>query len=266
MSRRSGFVRRGYSRLPDGIVTHIERIPVDALLAGAQLTRWVGVLTSRAWDVLALAAGDQRLNSVSVEDAMVIHGDLSLIARPGDSARRPEIAGPSRRPRGQRHDRADLGACDARGRRCPPRRENVNVSSASASASASDEPGRGAARRCVPLRCPARPRPDRGRRPPEDRRGEASDGSIVGYPPLVVDPESFPALRPRHPGATRVGGRDLSRGAGRRGCRRARRCACGAPPRAARHAGSGVPHDGADAARPPGSAQRRNDPKPWSGI
>jgi dimethylargininase len=92
VTTRRALVRRPSSRLEDGIVTHIDRQPVDAALAMDQWHAYVGAMESCGWTTIEVAPADDCPDSVFVEDTMVIYGDLAVITLPGAADRRPELA------------------------------------------------------------------------------------------------------------------------------------------------------------------------------
>ena len=89
----TGLVRQPSSRLAEGIVTHITRIPVDVALARAQHTAYAEALGASGWAIEQAPAADDCPDSVFIEDTVVICEDLAVLTRPGTPARRPEVAG-----------------------------------------------------------------------------------------------------------------------------------------------------------------------------
>ena len=90
METRHALVRPPSSRLGDGLVTHIERSEVDVELARRQWQAYVDALHAAGWTTTEVAAADELPDAVFVEDTMVVHGDLAVIARPGADERRGE--------------------------------------------------------------------------------------------------------------------------------------------------------------------------------
>ena len=89
-------VRRPSSRLPEGIVDHIERVPVDYELALNQWEHYVALLQRYGWETIEVAPADDCPDSVFVEDTMVVYKNAAMISRPGAASRRPEIVGAER--------------------------------------------------------------------------------------------------------------------------------------------------------------------------
>lgn len=89
-------VRRPGPRLAEGIVTHVDRVPVDLDLARAQWDAYVGALTGTGWRVVEVDPADDCADAVFVEDAVVVHADLAVLARSGAPERRREVAGVER--------------------------------------------------------------------------------------------------------------------------------------------------------------------------
>jgi dimethylargininase len=86
-------VRRPGPLLADGLVTHVERMPVDPDLAIAQWHAYVAALGEHGWDVAEVEPADDCPDAVFVEDAMVVFDDLCVITRPGAPSRLEEIVG-----------------------------------------------------------------------------------------------------------------------------------------------------------------------------
>jgi len=85
-------VRRPSPRLAEGLVSHIERTPVDVRLAMDQWQQYVDALAGSGWSCIEVPPADDSPDSVFVEDTMVVYGDLAVIARAGAEVRRPEAA------------------------------------------------------------------------------------------------------------------------------------------------------------------------------
>jgi len=86
-------VREPSPRLAHGLLTHIDRSPVDYDLARRQWDGYVAALESVGWEPVAVAAAPDHPDAVFVEDTVVVRGDKALIARPGAPERRGETAG-----------------------------------------------------------------------------------------------------------------------------------------------------------------------------
>ncbi|MGB7819996.1 MAG: dimethylargininase [Ornithinibacter sp.] len=93
MRAPTALVRRPGPRLADGLVTHVERAPVDHDRALAQWEEYVGALSNAGWEVLEVPPADDCPDAVFVEDAVVVHDDLAVVTRPGALERRGETAG-----------------------------------------------------------------------------------------------------------------------------------------------------------------------------
>ena len=68
-------VRRPSPRLADGLVTHIERSPVDLGLAHEQWEAYVAAMRSAGWTTHEVDPADDCPDSVFVEDTMVVFAD-----------------------------------------------------------------------------------------------------------------------------------------------------------------------------------------------
>ena len=86
-------VRPPSPRLADGLLTHIDRQPVDAELARHQWDEYVAALESVGWQPVEVPAAPEHPDSVFVEDTMVWWDGVAVIARPGADERRGEIEG-----------------------------------------------------------------------------------------------------------------------------------------------------------------------------
>lgn len=84
-------VRRTSSRLADGVLTHLERRPVDIDLARRQWESYVNVLRDAGWAVREVPTLESCPDCVFVEDAVVMYRDVAIITHPGDDTRKPEI-------------------------------------------------------------------------------------------------------------------------------------------------------------------------------
>lgn len=89
-------VRRPGPRLADGLVTHIERRPVDRDLALRQWEGYVAALSAAGWEVIEVEPADDCPDAVFVEDTVVVYGDLAVLTRPGAASRRGEVEGVER--------------------------------------------------------------------------------------------------------------------------------------------------------------------------
>ncbi|WUD71904.1 N(G),N(G)-dimethylarginine dimethylaminohydrolase [Streptomyces sp. NBC_00510] len=93
MPSKKALVRRPGPRLAEGLVTHIERSPVDAALASRQWEGYVAALHAHGWETVEVPPADDCPDGVFVEDTMVVFRNVALLSRPGATSRRPETAG-----------------------------------------------------------------------------------------------------------------------------------------------------------------------------
>jgi len=89
--RPYALVRRPAETLADGIVTFLERQPLDVELAKRQWDEYVAVLERSGWPTVTLDGDDAMPDCVFVEDAVVMFGDLAVITNPRQPTRNPEI-------------------------------------------------------------------------------------------------------------------------------------------------------------------------------
>ena len=88
--RGTALVRRPSPRLAEGIVTHIERTPVDVGKAMEQHAGYAAALAAHGWSIAEVPPADESPDSVFVEDTVVVCDGLAVITRPGALQRRPE--------------------------------------------------------------------------------------------------------------------------------------------------------------------------------
>ncbi|WP_020076977.1 dimethylargininase [Cryocola sp. 340MFSha3.1] len=91
--RKVALVRIPAGNLAEGLVTHIDREPVDAELADAQWDAYVAALSEAGWQTVEVTSADTLADSVFVEDTAVVFGDTAVITLPGAESRRAEVVG-----------------------------------------------------------------------------------------------------------------------------------------------------------------------------
>jgi dimethylargininase len=87
----TALIRRPGPRLTEGIVTHIDRVPVDHGLACSQWQRYVETMEGAGWAIVEVPPADDCPDAVFIEDAVVMFKNLAVITRPGADARKPEV-------------------------------------------------------------------------------------------------------------------------------------------------------------------------------
>ncbi|MGH3211619.1 MAG: dimethylargininase [Trebonia sp.] len=101
-------VRRPAVSLADGCVSFIERQPVDVELAHRQWLGYVDVLHQRGWPTLEVEPDDTLPDSVFIEDAVVMFGELAVITNPAEPTRHPETVAAAETMRGLGYESAHL--------------------------------------------------------------------------------------------------------------------------------------------------------------
>ena len=91
MTSKIALVRRPCPRLAEGIVTHIERQPVDFELACKQWECYVEAMRESGWKPVEVPPADDCPDGVFVEDTMVVFKNVAVMASPGAAARRAEV-------------------------------------------------------------------------------------------------------------------------------------------------------------------------------
>jgi dimethylargininase len=91
--RGVALVRRPTEDLADGIVTHIERVPVDAALAAEQHAGYRAALTAAGWEVREVEPAPGCPDATFVEDSVVVADGTAILTRSCAEARRGEGPG-----------------------------------------------------------------------------------------------------------------------------------------------------------------------------
>jgi dimethylargininase len=84
-------VRQPGPRLDEGIVTTIERRPVDLPLAHRQWEAHADALRGVGWELIEVPPADDCPDAVFVEDTAVVFRNVAVISRPGADARKAEV-------------------------------------------------------------------------------------------------------------------------------------------------------------------------------
>jgi dimethylargininase len=110
-------VRRPGPRLGEGIVTHVERRPVDVPRAREQWHAYVRALEDAGWETVEAPPADDAPDGAFVEDTLVVFGDLAVVTRPGVEARRGEPSSATRSRRFASPERSRAATCSRSARR-----------------------------------------------------------------------------------------------------------------------------------------------------
>jgi dimethylargininase len=94
--QRRALVRRPGPRLHEGLLTHLDRVPVDVERARHQWLGYAAALQAEGWELYEVDPADDCPDAVFVEDTAVVYGDLAVICRPGADERKPETAATER--------------------------------------------------------------------------------------------------------------------------------------------------------------------------
>lgn len=86
-------VRKPGSRLDEGIVDHIEKVPVNLPKALEQWEGYVEALRTAGWDVREVVPADDCPDAVFVEDSVVMFRNVAVSTNPGAASRVGEVAG-----------------------------------------------------------------------------------------------------------------------------------------------------------------------------
>ena len=178
-------VRRPGPRLAQGLVSHIERRPIDAGLAVRQWESYVDALAAVGWRIVEVAPADGCPDAVFVEDPVVVYGKTAVLARSGAVERRPETDGIE----------AALGGYDIRRIEAPGTLDGGDVLKIGSTVYV----GVGGRTNDDGIRQLAAHLPDATVVPVPVTKvlhlksavTALPDGTVIGYPPLVDDPSVF---------------------------------------------------------------------------
>ncbi|MFI6764390.1 dimethylargininase [Streptomyces sp. NPDC050355] len=194
MPGKQALVRRPGPRLADGLVTHIDRRPVDPALALRQWEAYVQALRDHGWRTTEVAPADDCPDAVFVEDAVVVFRNVALLARPGADQRRSEV--PDARAA------VEALGCSVNEIRSPGTLDGGDVLKVGDTVYVG-RGGRTNAEGVRQLRSAFEPLGARVVAVPVTRVLHLKsavtalpDGTVIGYPPLVDDPSVFPRFLP----------------------------------------------------------------------
>ncbi|MFI9079268.1 dimethylargininase [Streptomyces sioyaensis] len=194
MPSQQALVRRPGPRLAEGLVTHIDRRPVDLALALRQWETYVQVLRDHGWQTTEVAPADDCPDAVFVEDTLVMFRNVALLARPGAGPRRPEV--PAARAA------AEALGCSVNEIRAPGTLDGGDVLKVGDTVHVG-RGGRTNGEGIRQLRAAFEPLGARVVAVPVSRVLHLKsavtalpDGTVIGYPPLVDDPALFPRFLP----------------------------------------------------------------------
>jgi dimethylargininase len=186
-------IRRPSPRLTEGLVTHLDRVPVDLDLARVQWQTYVDALAAHGWRAHEVEAADECPDSVFVEDTVVMFDGIAVLTRPGAASRSVEIAGTAAALARLGYAPVPLpgGALD--GGDVLKNGRTVYVGRGGRT----DAAGIAALRSVVePLGFTVIAVPMTKALHLKSAVTALPDGTVIGYPPVVEDPAFFPHFRP----------------------------------------------------------------------
>jgi dimethylargininase len=189
----TALIRRPSPRLAEGLVTHIERTPVDIGLASTQWQQYVDALHRTGWSTVEVPPIDECPDSVFIEDTMVVYGDLAVIARAGANERRAEAAAAEETVAAQGYEIrriTDPGTLD--GGDVLKIGATIYVGQGGRTNAAGIEQLREA---LAPLGANVRAVPVQKVLHLKSAVTALPDGTVIGYEPLVDDPSAFDSFR-----------------------------------------------------------------------
>ncbi|MBB4909819.1 dimethylargininase [Actinophytocola algeriensis] len=183
-------VRRPGPRLAEGLISHIERLPVDPALASRQWESYVEALEAEGWHVVEVEPADDCPDAVFVEDPVVVYGKTAVLARSGAPERRGETDGVA----------AALDGYDIRRIEAPGTLDGGDVLKIGETIYV----GRGDRTNDEGIRQLAAHLPEATVVPVPVTKvlhlksavTALPDGTVIGYPPLVDDPTVFDRFEP----------------------------------------------------------------------
>jgi len=84
-------VRPTSRRLAEGQLTHRKRVEIDIDLAERQWSAYCDALTRSGFEIISVPCAEELPDSVFIEDAVIMFGDLAVLTSPGAASRRAEI-------------------------------------------------------------------------------------------------------------------------------------------------------------------------------
>ena len=190
----TALVRRPGPRLVEGLITHIEREPVDVALALQQWEAYVAALRDADWEIVEVPPADDCPDAVFIEDPVVVFGTLAVLCRSGAPSRRPETAalGPVLEGLGYRVERiVEPGTIDG---------GDVLKVGATVYVGLTDRTNAEGIRQLAGLVGPAGfdvvAVPTTKVLHLKSAVTALPDGTVIGFPPLVDDPTAFAAFLP----------------------------------------------------------------------
>jgi len=200
MSGKRALVRRPSPRLADGLLTHLERVPVDVGLAGRQWAGYVDALTDNGWQTVEVPAADDCADAVFVEDTVVMIGSTAVITRPGAHSRRPETSGTAATLAAAGYDISEMRVGTLDGGDVLKVGDRVYIGRTLRTSAVGIAEFR---RITEPLGVTVVAVPVTRVLHLKSAVTALPDGTIIGYPPLVDDPGFWPHFRavPEEPGS-----------------------------------------------------------------
>lgn len=186
-------VRAPGPRLVEGLVTHLDRTPVDGALATRQWHGYVEALAGAGWEILEMPGAPDCPDAVFVEDVLVVHEDLAVVTNPGAPERRPEVEGVAEFAAG-----LGLGVARITAPGTLDGGDVLRVSRASGTTMYVGRGGRTNGRGIDQLARLMAPRGVRVQMVPVERALHLKstvtalpDGTVIGWDPVVDDPDAF---------------------------------------------------------------------------
>ena len=190
---RRALVRAPPPRLAQGLLTHLDRVPVDAELAVRQWSDYTRALTEAGWDTVEVPAAPECPDGVFVEDTVVMIGGTAVITSPGADERKPETMGTSVTVRALGYPTATLDAGTLDGGDVLKIGRTVYVGR---TLRTSAEGIASLRRICEPLGHRVVAVPTTKVLHLKSAVTALPDGTVIGYEPLVDDPGFWPHFRP----------------------------------------------------------------------
>ncbi len=192
--RGTALVRRPSARLQDGLTTHLDREVVDVDLAVRQWEAYVAAFETSGWRTVEVEPADDLADATFVEDTAVVVDDLAVIARPGAPERLAETPGTERALAALGHRIERIVAPGTLDGGDVLKLGSVWFTGVGGRTNA--EGVRQLARLVAPLGIEVRPVRTTRALHLKTTVTALPDGTVLGHPPAMDQPEAFPGLVP----------------------------------------------------------------------
>jgi len=190
---RTALIRQPAPNLAEGLITHIDRMPVDYPLACGQWFSYVEAFTAAGWRTVEVPPVPDSPDGVFVEDTVVMVGDTAVLTNPGADPRKPEIFGTAASLLGLGYPIQQVSGGSLDGGDVLKVGSTIYVGRSLRTDAAGVADFR---RICQPLGFTVIAVPVSKVLHLKSSVTALPDGTVIGYPPLADDPGFWPHFRP----------------------------------------------------------------------